>query len=148
MRLTWFLWSTIAQRKYWISTRWEKNGFNIGGLTDLKRLVSAWQYIWHRWESCQLRNLCSLKDTFYHKFSHAQKNRTFAASQHSVTLRSLLPFAARCTNVRLEAKLWSSWFQEANSKLCVPNNVRTKLRQHSVSNTALAYTVFNTAIQP
>jgi len=41
----------------------------------------------------------------YYKFNPIDQKPPFAAKQNIGSLGSLLPFAARCTNVRLEAKL-------------------------------------------
>ena len=41
-----------------------------------------------------------------------------------------------------------SWLKANNHVSCVANHVRPKLRQHSVRDTALANTVFNTVIPP
>ena len=67
----------------------------------------------------------------------------FQALMHfaaSVTLGSKLPFAAPSVNI-------CSGRKTSKQVRCVPNHVHPKLRQHSVSNTAIANTVFNTVIQ-
>ena len=69
-----------------------------------------------------------------------------SAIDHSIkqeffnTISSKLPFAAPSVNI-------CSGRKTSKQVRCVPNHVHPKLRQHSVSNTAIANTVFNTVIQ-